>query len=99
MTMISDVLADAVAKIRGWEAEAPAWYTRSASAINHVVVLMDELRGYFDGRPYCVGPELRDLNEDVRRAIAALDISKVVAARDRLDAEIARLRDERNRHN
>jgi predicted RNA polymerase sigma factor len=74
--MISDVLSDAVAEIRGWQQTHPG-YADDAQMIDSVTSLMDALRIVYD----CCRPEL---TKNLRAAIAKVNVADVVNAQNEL---------------
>lgn len=81
--MISDVLSDAVGEIEDYERDFPDSYVEIAAEITVVKTVMDGLRMVFDAVPGQPA-EYEVLIAELRSAILALDISGLVAARERL---------------
>jgi hypothetical protein len=81
--MISDVLSDAVGEIEDYEREFQDTYAEIAAEITVVKTVMDGLRIVFDAVPGQPA-EYEMLIAELRSAILALDISGLVAARERL---------------
>ena len=82
--MISDILADAVADIRSYQADSEWMYAGLAEAINSVCEVMGAMQHYLDTAP---APPLMESFDRLRVAIGQLDLSAVQAARQGLIEE------------
>lgn len=89
--MISDVLSDAIDEIHKYQRRMPDVYGDLADEIAVVTTVMDALRLYFDAAP-SMHEEHGTLTEDLRRAVAQVDVRDVQAARDRLLQLVPELR-------
>ena len=78
--MISDALAEALEEIRDYQRERPH-YAHQAPAINAACEVMEALCRYFDTPPL---PPLNDALDELKKAIANIDLSAMRAARDNL---------------
>ncbi len=86
--MISDVLSDAVGDIEDYQRDIPNAYGEFTAEIDVVKTVMDGLRMVFDAAPG-QPVEHERLIAELRSAILALDLSGLVAARERLLAWVA----------
>lgn len=74
--MVSDICSDASDQIAEWQRDCPKGYASLAVEIGNVRRVLDGLRLYLDMLP------TDDLREPLRRALADLDVSAVIAASD-----------------
>lgn len=81
--MISDVLSDASAAIKEYQADFSDSYADAEQEIASVTVLMDALRLCFDSPPTC-SAEHKKLLDELAAKIRNLDLSAVKLAKDRL---------------
>ena len=81
--MISDTLFDAVDEIEQYQREMPDAYADLAAEISVVKTVMDGLRMVLDAAP-SQAVEFEKLVEELRGSIRDLDVSRLVAARERL---------------
>ena len=81
--MISDTLSDAVGDIEEYQRGMPKAYADLAAQISVVKTVMDSLRIVLDAAT-CQSDVFRKLVEELRASIRAVDVSLLVAARDRL---------------
>jgi hypothetical protein len=86
--MISDVLSDAAADIEDYRRDFPDTYGEFTAEIDVVKTVMDGLRIVFDASP-SEPVEHDKLIAELRSAIRGLDVSGVIAARERLLAWVA----------
>ena len=91
--MISDTLSDAVAEIEEYQRDMPDVYADLAVEIDVVKTVMDGLRTVLDAAP-SQSDVFGKLVEELRASIRAVDVSRLVAARDRL---LAWVKEERER--
>jgi hypothetical protein len=80
--MISDVLSEAIDDILDCQGTMPDVYGDLGDEIAVVTTVMDALRLYFDAAP-SLHQEHGTFTEDLRRAVAKVDVRDVQAARDR----------------
>jgi hypothetical protein len=81
--MISDILSDAISDIQDYHRNMPDAYADLGEEIAVVTTVMEGLCIYLDAAPG-LHEEHGTLVEDLRRAIAKVDVRDVQAARDRL---------------
>ncbi len=81
--MISDVLSDAGAEIEEYQLNMPDIYADLANEIGVVKAVMDSLRMVLDAAP-SQSAEFEKLVEELRATLRAVDVSGLVAVRDRL---------------
>jgi hypothetical protein len=81
--MSSDILSDAVDKIERCKRERPDTYASLISEISVVKTVMDSLRMLLDAAPG-QSAEFEKLVEELRTALRAVDVSRLVEARERL---------------
>lgn len=86
--MISDVLSDALRRIEDYQRKAPDAYAEVAAEIECLKSMIDSLRMVFDATPNQPDEHERLISE-LRSALRKLDVSGVVAARERLVAWVA----------
>jgi hypothetical protein len=81
--VISDVLSDAINEMRDYQHEMPDSYADLGDEIGVVTTVMEALRICLDTPPV-LSEEHGTLVEDLRLAIAKVDVREVQAARNRL---------------
>jgi hypothetical protein len=86
--MISDVLSDALGKIEDYQRNTPEAYAEVVAEIESLKSMIDGLRMVFDAAPD-QSDEHEKLISELRSALRKLDVSGVVAARERLVAWVA----------
>ena len=86
--MISDVLSDALGKIEEYQRNTPDAYAEVAAEIESMKSMIDGLRMVFDAAPDQPDEHERLISE-LRSALRKVDVSGVVAARERLVAWVA----------
>ena len=89
--MISDTLFDAVAEIEEYQRGMPKAYADLAAEIGVVKTVMDSLRIVLDAAP-SQSDVFEKLVVELRASIREMDVSRLVAARNRLLAWVAEVR-------
>lgn len=89
--MISDVLSEAIDEIHEYQRTMPDVYGDLADEIAVVTTIMDALRMYFNAAP-SMHAEHGTFTEDLRQAVATVDVRDVRAARDRFRQLVRELR-------
>jgi len=81
--VISDVLCDAMASIRDYQQKSPEMYGNISDGLNTLLTHMDCVLCYLNSPPNN-DPERRKRQLDLLLALASVNVSRLVAARIRL---------------